>query len=1127
MGLLLLLAGCALDPKVPSDITSQSSAMLTPSVPESLSAESGYKDKVVLKWHEASNADKYVIERRLKGESDFQIVDIVKSNVTELEVMQREDSEAEYRITAVAFYDGKTLSSKAASVKAATAGTPYFYVYVNKTELKAFCSDARASYYNSDLKLTVLKGSEEAVIFDTASGDMLTGGTFSADIVDLGLSMGQTYSFTLLSVTDKGFERECTESFMIAEYAEPSPVTDLTASKGEYTDRIEVKWNTPALAVGLENFTNAFIVERAEDTESPVFEAIYNETAGDSGAITKDGENTIYFDTTAETGKEYLYRIINCYRDSKGNYIKQTDGNYQISLSAYTVKPLERGMITSFISSGASGSVEFAFDYADAVSDKISFKLDKKTWKRSTAANSNNESDIEFTGSEGHYTFQEQLSIEDEEDLVTFEFTLNLYFEGTKLYSIPLITEDGSTIKLGDDSPASVYIESLSASDNLHKAVKLSWLEKEGLGSVSYTLYVNGTEYKGGFNSLVEKGAAIDGLIPCSAEIESSDSRNSFRLALCGKTAEDKTVNYSTVDLVYGAFISTPTGFAASQRTSTEAITLTWDASSDEAIRYQIGYRDSDTDYTIIDVPADANGSYRFVPAEKGTADAGKLYDMSVRSYNVNQSANEAEKYTPWCGSETGALFGPQGQSVSASDAADPMGIAITWTRVPGAASYSVYRGSQLLESGITGLSCTDSTIKDIEPTSENKYPLSAEYEYRVVAVPASSIECEDVSAYSVGIADNGSLFAPPENIKATKATSLDSITVTWEPAANAESYYVFMYRMNDGVRVDVSSAVVSECSITVKEDISSPLYFNVRSHSDSLDMTSLEQNSFGSNGGEADNFGYVLSPVTGVTLSENNGSRTFSFPKILGATGYSVTVNGITKNVSALNLQPGESDGMIALSADGETVTLTVADATYNADNTSYSVNAVNNLLVTDTTTIDSKVVLDALEVTKGLCTLMQSAFSGANASYGGDWWNGSMASAPTVRSYTGCAGVVVKSIGGSFWGDTQKAGSFKATDAPLSVAGRSFTVTSSDLPLWAKDEGSAGYLGTDPLEKVDPGTFSFAGSSALGYSSISAEIVNTLNVIDKTGLFKITLDGVTVDIDYSSSRVSAIKNW
>ncbi|MDR2259212.1 MAG: hypothetical protein LBE14_08715 [Treponema sp.] len=169
---------------------------------------------------------------------------------------------------------------------------------------------------------------------------------------------------------------------------------------------------------------------------------------------------------------------------------------------------------------------------------------------------------------------------------------------------------------------------------------------------------------------------------------------------------------------------------------------------------------------------------------------------------NTGETASLAELFAREEG-DAGQLLSPA--QVYASDGLFPQEIRLSWSPVSGAASYFIERaviepGDQvdsvkgpgdeyfdILEQFVTGTSYTDTSILN-DPPRPDSPEYRNRYYYRIYAENAE--KNRESSPPSTAAA--GSLFPPPENVKASLGRSTEHIRVEWNRMARANSYWVY-----------------------------------------------------------------------------------------------------------------------------------------------------------------------------------------------------------------------------------------------------------------------------------------------------------------------------------------------
>ena len=250
----------------------------------------------------------------------------------------------------------------------------------------------------------------------------------------------------------------------------------------------------------------------------------------------------------------------------------------------------------------------------------------------------------------------------------------------------------------------------------------------------------------------------------------------------------------------------------------------------------------------------------------------------------------------------------------------DPDAITIKWEKVEGASYYRIKRnGGEYLPGRTTATSYSDSvsSIKNLGGDT----PLCETYTYTVV--PFMS----DGTAAVKGSEAKGKLFAPPVNIKASKGTKVDNITVTWDKVDYATGYEIERYEsklINGAVTTSgVSLDTVSVTGTSYSESTNKIISYRIRSvHKETIngeevviksgwqDGTETEKNAQGFD--ESSHVGYGLSSVSTLSVASVTSDDGYYAPYVTvtwsmvpGATSYTIK-NGlggsVTINTSALS---------------------------------------------------------------------------------------------------------------------------------------------------------------------------------------------------------------------------------
>ena len=205
-----------------------------------------------------------------------------------------------------------------------------------------------------------------------------------------------------------------------------------------------------------------------------------------------------------------------------------------------------------------------------------------------------------------------------------------------------------------------------------------------------------------------------------------------------------------------------PRNFQAS-KTNCQDVYLTWDkvANATSYNVYKEGYS----------VPYGTNIQRNYYIDKHASFESKVYYVTAVGTCGESSKSNTDKGYrkrvtleSPW--------------NVTASQGTYCDKVHITWDKVDNAVSYTVYRGSSKLKSGITGTSYNDNTASTSPQT------------YQVTAIS----ECNTESAKSNGATGykKKTTIQSPGNVTASQGTYCDKVHITWDKVDGAVSYTVY-----------------------------------------------------------------------------------------------------------------------------------------------------------------------------------------------------------------------------------------------------------------------------------------------------------------------------------------------
>jgi len=357
--------------------------------------------------------------------------------------------------------------------------------------------------------------------------------------------------------------------------------------------------------------------------------------------------------------------------------------------------------------------------------------------------------------------------------------------------------------------------------------------------------------------------------------------------------------------------VSAPTSLAASDGTSTSGVTVSWQAVTGSGVTYTV-FRGTGSASTQITPTAITETSYTDTSAVPGT----------IYTYAVKAAVPDAGQ-SLLSSADTGYRALVQPSTMAASDGTSTTSIALSWTVVPGATSYQVYRNGTALAQMAT------STYVDSTPTAGQLYT------YAVRALGVTGVRDSDPSVPDTG----WRALSPPTAVAASQGASASSVTVSWTSPAGSVSTYT-IYRAIGSAAPTVLATV--DGSVTSYLDLSgSPstkYMYSVKASGDT--GTGASAFSAAAQGWR----GAITAPLT-VAASDGTSTASVSltWSSVAGATSYKIfrgTTSASTQigtSATASFTDNGAAPGILyvygvkASSASGDSV-LSATDAGYRA---------------------------------------------------------------------------------------------------------------------------------------------------------------------------------------------------
>lgn len=306
--------------------------------------------------------------------------------------------------------------------------------------------------------------------------------------------------------------------------------------------------------------------------------------------------------------------------------------------------------------------------------------------------------------------------------------------------------------------------------------------------------------------------------------------------------------------------VAAPSGVAASDGSSPANVTVTW-----TAVPGATGYRV---------LRATEGGS----PVSIGTPTATSFVDTGATpatAYAYTVRARTAAGDSADGPGDTGWRNLPVPANVQASDGASTAGVNVTWTAVPGATGYKVFRTIGTASPVLVGEPSGGSTTSFVDTEA----PAGAVCTFAVRAVCALGD-----SAASVGNTGWRNIAAPAD-ISATDGTSAANVTVTWSAVGAATGYKVFR-ALGAASPVQVGATLAAGATSFVDTTAAIGIVYG---------YTLRAVTTGGDSAASAADTGFRALGTTAVSASDGTSTAhvALTWPAVTGATGYRVFRDG------------------------------------------------------------------------------------------------------------------------------------------------------------------------------------------------------------------------------------------
>ena len=288
--------------------------------PQTVTASHGLSKIVELEWEKVPNAVQYQIYSAATPYDTFTRVSETKGDETKITIDEESGITKYYCVCAVNYYG--TVSSKSVVACGSTLSVPVITQITSAQEGNAvtvnwWMDNCNSSTYQSliSYNISVYSNATSNIKFKalTATGD-------KRYIVVEGLAATTEYYFTVEAVHQNNKSKEISSrtNAQTAHRVIPEPAYDLTATTGDYTDKITLKWKLPPMvwyrtsegSSGFELRPLTFKVYRKKSSEG---ESAYKEIQNENNTpitYTQQGDEVSFTDkNNLERGVQYDYYV--------------------------------------------------------------------------------------------------------------------------------------------------------------------------------------------------------------------------------------------------------------------------------------------------------------------------------------------------------------------------------------------------------------------------------------------------------------------------------------------------------------------------------------------------------------------------------------------------------------------------------------------------------------------------------------------------------------------------------------------------------------------------------------------------------------------------------------------------
>jgi len=619
-----------------------------------------------------------------------------------------------------------------------------------------------------------------------------------------------------------------------------------------------------------------------------------------------------------------------------------------------------------------------------------------------------------------------------------------------------------------------------------------------GRGSDGKALYktVSATLYDAATNAAVSTeildGGLEDGVNTIDHTFTGLTSGKKYRVDVTGMTQRGKKTNRSSAEVTTKVLV---TGISADEITTE---TLLYNGK----LSLSANVLPANATINTVEWSTDNSDTLTLTPMGNDVLVFGNKPGVASLTVSSSDTMKNGEKAVKNLGTVKVILATPDVVITTEKDSETAQSyLSVSWTSIGWADSYEVWR------------SVNDGEAVLVTETANSSYDdedITAGYSYRYKVKAKTTLSSEETSYDSAfsSLSDSYTPVKPtitlvqpkmeslklqivegtdpaPADITVTPSKSAVLTTGAVEGAVSTEWYVNGMF-VKSGTSVELSSDM--------------PQVQNMDADSNALMLVATDAD--GKKSSATIYFRVVAVEDTGVeafTLSEHTAVGTEGLSIKTHVLPYDATIQSVTYSSSDTSIATVDSEGNITVLKNGS-VTFTASSISgYKAEKTTTFYYALTE------------------ETLMSLVTgWLKTELNAANNSfkYGAwehDWWT------PSGMTYTN-TGITIKTSSGA----SQSAGSLTISGKTLgdSSTGTVTVNTKSALSLWAKNGGSAGNLGSDPLQYVaHDGTGVIELSLPYGQGTATITFPQQLDVINKSGTYNIYMSKTNTSKTFSYS--------